>query len=281
MSQLRSSGVDYPADSPSDTDSAASLNLAALTLSANETTEPLQPLQQQRQQQEPPLPVEEPLPVPPQEAAAPAPQPAPVKAGPKLTGAYNMKESKEVSTTVLRYYNQYSQRWSIYVPYPPYMKDRNIKSQAKVWEKEKTGLTYIVEGVHEYNSVLNAVRRSGFRPVKNYQNAILYWGRPLNCEQFIDAFPTFKLGVKINHFPGSNGLGRKDRLTQNLDKLRIHCRRAGHSQACNFVPASFVIPGERTVLQLYAENNPSYVFILKPVASSCGRGCESHQRTYP
>jgi tubulin polyglutamylase TTLL4 len=95
---------------------------------------------------------------------------------------------------------------------------------------------------------------------------------PLNIDDFINLFPTFKLGQKINHFPGSNGLGNKACCSKNVDKLRIHCRRVGLVAECDFVPASFVIPGELGVLKSYADSHPDYVFISKPVNSSCGRG---------
>ncbi|PAA67977.1 hypothetical protein BOX15_Mlig002170g1 [Macrostomum lignano] len=72
---------------------------------------------------------------------------------------------------------------------------------------------------------------------------------------------------KINHFPRSYELTRKDRLFKNVQRMQ-QLMGARHF---DFVPASFILPAEYQDLCSYhhAEKGP---FIVKPIASSRGRG---------
>ena len=72
---------------------------------------------------------------------------------------------------------------------------------------------------------------------------------------------------RINHFPGTFLLGRKDRLTRCLGRFR---RRAGRDQM-DFYPRSFILPGA------YADFKAAFaaskgLWIWKPQASARGIG---------
>jgi hypothetical protein len=72
---------------------------------------------------------------------------------------------------------------------------------------------------------------------------------------------------RINHFPGTFLLGRKDRLSRCLGRFR---RRAGRDQM-NFYPRSFILPGA------YADFKAAFaaskgLWIWKPQASARGIG---------
>ena len=56
---------------------------------------------------------------------------------------------------------------------------------------------------------------AGFKRVKE-NNWNIYWGRhlPMDQYQYLDAFQ------KVNHFPASTQLGRKDYLATNLNKMQ-------------------------------------------------------------
>lgn len=72
---------------------------------------------------------------------------------------------------------------------------------------------------------------------------------------------------KVNHFPGSWCIGRKDRL------LRTICRaRKFNKEAYAYVPESYSLPGESRSLELRSRLEPETIWIVKPPASSCGRG---------
>ncbi|GAA54199.1 tubulin polyglutamylase TTLL4 [Clonorchis sinensis] len=103
----------------------------------------------------------------------------------------------------------------------------------------------------------NHLKPLGFRPIKEYQ--------------------------KVNHFPGSFQLGRKDKLWINLNQLRSHFGR----RAVDFVPRTFCLPADIRQLRelLLRQERASYdgsvnllgdaVFprwIIKPPASARGIG---------
>ena len=92
----------------------------------------------------------------------------------------------------------------------------------------------------------------------------LFWGR-LQPPEFID-----KLGPKqrINHYPGSKNLGRKDYLWKNYTRMRMK-----FPQEYNYMPQTYILDNDYNIFQsrLQQANNGS-IWIMKPVASSCGRG---------
>ena len=73
---------------------------------------------------------------------------------------------------------------------------------------------------------------------------------------------------KINHFPRSNELTRKDLLYKNLSKLR----ELFPGTKFDFIPESYILPNEYIYLKDKMDKNPNQCWIIKPVASSQGRG---------
>ncbi len=72
---------------------------------------------------------------------------------------------------------------------------------------------------------------------------------------------------RVNHFPKSYELTRKDRLAQNIRRMQY---LKGHSHF-DIIPKSFVLPAENSELRSnYLKDHGPY--IVKPVASSRGRG---------
>ncbi|KAL9642227.1 hypothetical protein ABK040_007228 [Willaertia magna] len=90
----------------------------------------------------------------------------------------------------------------------------------------------------------------------------VFWGRhlPLEYYQYIDAFQ------KVNHFPGSANLGRKDLLFINLFRQK----EIMGSNEYDFFPDSYLLPYDHKLFMKKAQEQE--LFILKPFASSCGRG---------
>ena len=73
---------------------------------------------------------------------------------------------------------------------------------------------------------------------------------------------------KMNHFPRSNELTRKDLLYKNLSKLK----ELFPGTKFDFLPESYILPNENTFLKDKMDKNPNQFWIVKPVASSQGRG---------
>jgi len=89
----------------------------------------------------------------------------------------------------------------------------------------------------------------------------------LNCP----VKPALLLGLnkyqKVNHFPRTQELTRKDLLARTLGSLR----EAHGPQACDFLPQTYVLPADYEALhQAMARERAAW--IVKPIASSCGRG---------
>jgi hypothetical protein len=72
---------------------------------------------------------------------------------------------------------------------------------------------------------------------------------------------------RVNHFPRSYELTRKDRLYQNIERLQ-HSKGSKHF---NFVPKTFMIPAEYSEFAA-THHRMRGAWIVKPVASSRGRG---------
>nr|XP_022900397.1 tubulin polyglutamylase TTLL4-like isoform X1 [Onthophagus taurus]XP_022900398.1 tubulin polyglutamylase TTLL4-like isoform X1 [Onthophagus taurus] len=93
------------------------------------------------------------------------------------------------------------------------------------------------------------------------------WGKHMRSPQF----QTLKETQKLNHFPGTFQIGRKDRLWRNLQRLMyIH----GYKEF-EFMPQSFVIPQDlRMLKQCWEEKSGigNEIFIIKPPASARGTG---------
>lgn len=73
---------------------------------------------------------------------------------------------------------------------------------------------------------------------------------------------------KVNHFPRSMELSRKDCLYKNLARMQaLHT-----SKNYSFFPKTFILPQESSELVSEMEASPSSIWILKPSGSSQGRG---------
>lgn len=74
---------------------------------------------------------------------------------------------------------------------------------------------------------------------------------------------------KVNHFPGSFNMGRKDRLWM---KLNLATKKFGSEEFGEFHPRTFVLPMDYDELNSYWSKSKSKLFIMKPPASSRGNG---------
>lgn len=90
--------------------------------------------------------------------------------------------------------------------------------------------------------VRKALARSHFRPTAKSHDWLGCWGRHMKSP----GFRALREHQKLNHFPGSFQIGRKDRLWRNLSRLRARFGR----RSFGFVPRSFVLPQDTRALRL-------------------------------
>jgi tubulin polyglutamylase TTLL5 len=73
---------------------------------------------------------------------------------------------------------------------------------------------------------------------------------------------------KVNHFPNSFHLTRKDLMNKCISKMQI---RHGMSHF-NFLPTTFILPQETDLLLDEMNRSPGLTYIAKPHNRSQGKG---------
>lgn len=117
------------------------------------------------------------------------------------------------------------------------------------------------------NIVKHTIGRSHFKVTKKSHDWLGCWGHHMKS-------PGFKaLGEhqKLNHFPGTFQIGRKDRLWRNLSKMQVRFGK----QEFSFFPRTFVLPQDIKLLRKAWEDGGSrQKWIIKPPASARGIGIQ-------
>ncbi|XP_066431593.1 tubulin monoglutamylase TTLL4 isoform X2 [Eleutherodactylus coqui] len=117
------------------------------------------------------------------------------------------------------------------------------------------------------NIVKQTVARSHFRITKKNHDWLGCWGHHMKST----GFKAIREYQKLNHFPGSFQIGRKDRLWRNLSKMQA---RFGKREF-NFFPQSFVLPQDIKLLRkAWEEGGTRQKWIVKPPASARGLGIQ-------
>ncbi|XP_072541768.1 tubulin monoglutamylase TTLL4 [Salminus brasiliensis] len=117
------------------------------------------------------------------------------------------------------------------------------------------------------NIVKHTVARSHFKVTKRSHDWLGCWGHHMKSP----GFRAIREYQKLNHFPGSFQIGRKDRLWRNLSKMQA---RFGKREF-GFFPRSFVLPQDMKLLRKAWEDGGSrQKWIIKPPASARGIGIQ-------
>ncbi|NXF11800.1 TTLL4 polyglutamylase, partial [Smithornis capensis] len=115
------------------------------------------------------------------------------------------------------------------------------------------------------NIVKQTVGRSHFTVSEKSNDWLGCWGHHMKSP----SFRAIKEHQKLNHFPGSFQIGRKDRLWRNLLKMQARCGK----KEFNFFPQSFILPQDFKLLKKAWEEGASrQKWIVKPPASARGIG---------
>ncbi|KAG7463983.1 hypothetical protein MATL_G00182420 [Megalops atlanticus] len=115
--------------------------------------------------------------------------------------------------------------------------------------------------------VKDTLIRSHFKASKKSHDWLGCWGQHLKSR----GFRTIREHQKLNHFPGSFQIGRKDRLWHNLSKMQA---RFGKKEF-NFFPRSFVLPHDvRQLREAWDKGRGRRRWIVKPPASARGIGIQ-------
>ena len=118
---------------------------------------------------------------------------------------------------------------------------------------------------HIYNAVVNTMKNGGFEMLDKGLDFNLIW---TGYTQISDILPLNKY-QKINHFPRSSNLGRKDDLWNNILRMKFK-----HPTHFGIMPHSWTIPDQYDEYKKINQTpgNQQKFYIVKPTNSSCGRG---------
>ncbi|NXK96403.1 TTLL4 polyglutamylase, partial [Formicarius rufipectus] len=156
---------------------------------------------------------------------------------------------------------------SLFPNVPPtiYFSTQDETVEKLPWEKRKL-LRWKMCGVTP-NIVKQTIGRSHFRVSKKSNDWLGCWGHHMKSP----SFRAIREHQKLNHFPGSFQIGRKDRLWRNLLKMQARCGK----KEFNFFPQSFILPQDIKLLRKAWEEGASrQKWIVKPPASARGIGIQ-------
>ncbi|XP_065666653.1 tubulin monoglutamylase TTLL4 isoform X6 [Hydra vulgaris] len=111
--------------------------------------------------------------------------------------------------------------------------------------------------------VRDCVKRTGFKMTKKNPNWLGLWGKHMKSIEF----RTICIFQKVNHFPGTFQIGRKDKLWKNFSSFQtVHGEKN-----FNFMPQTFILPNDLCLLRRqWRERKRKW--IVKPPASARGKG---------
>lgn len=112
--------------------------------------------------------------------------------------------------------------------------------------------------------MVSNLKKSGFKESTNEKFNFL-WTYTCKPEQIRD----ISYRQRINHFPNSYQLGRKDMMYRNFNNMK---RRLG--AGFDYCPMTYILPQDYTRFKLdqKEEPNPKQLWIVKPTNEACGRG---------
>ncbi|XP_062312743.1 tubulin polyglutamylase TTLL4 isoform X1 [Osmerus eperlanus] len=117
------------------------------------------------------------------------------------------------------------------------------------------------------NVVKNTITRSNFKVTKRSHDWLGCWGHHMKSP----CFKAIREYQKLNHFPGSFQIGRKDRLWRNLSKMQARFGKRDFG----FFPRSFVLPQDiKQLKKAWEDGSSRQKWIIKPPASARGIGIQ-------
>ncbi|XP_060522806.1 tubulin monoglutamylase TTLL4-like isoform X2 [Cylas formicarius] len=158
-------------------------------------------------------------------------------------------------------------RPSLFPNIPPYIKFRSHDTETaykvpvgrKFFKWKLSTITPII--------VRKTLTNSGFALVRKTNQWLGTWGKHMKSPMF----KTLKETQKLNHFPGTFQLGRKDRLWRNFQRM---ISKHGLKEF-GFLPHTYILPQEMKLLKQnweFKNGNGNEMWIIKPPASARGVG---------
>jgi hypothetical protein len=158
---------------------------------------------------------------------------------------------------------------TIYVEYPPGLK---LKRRDTGYIEDLGDRKMGYKSHWERICIRNAFVRAGFKKSSKYWTAL--WSKHQNSSQLEE----LNCLQKVNHFPSSWCIGRKDRLSRTLSIMK----RLHGNDVFDYHPDTYIMPSDMDIFvrllkleiqsAISGRKSSEGFWIMKPVASSCGRG---------
>ena len=97
----------------------------------------------------------------------------------------------------------------------------------------------------------------------------IWWASVYSTKQVFSSDSHVRLGDHqlINHFPNHYEITRKDLMVKNVKRYRKELQREGRdTSVLDFVPTTFVLPGDYALFAEEYRRKPNTTWILKPSA---------------
>lgn len=115
--------------------------------------------------------------------------------------------------------------------------------------------------------VRRTISNSGFKITKKTLQWCGTWGKHMKSP----CFKSVREFQKINHFPGTFQIGRKDKMWKNFLRLQTKFGK----EEFGFIPKTFVLPGDMKALKAaFDKEGVKKKWIVKPPASARGSGIQ-------
>eukprot|EP00041_Stephanoeca_diplocostata_P033605 m.1115679 g.1115679 ORF g.1115679 m.1115679 type:complete len:971 (+) comp24371_c0_seq1:198-3110(+) len=143
-------------------------------------------------------------------------------------------------------------------------KTKSLKSPMQ-WKKN---VTFNLAHTH-YQVLRDVINDLGFSVAKDSdKQSLVIWH---NTAPPVETMNSLEPYQKINHFPGTGEISRKDCLARNLSKMQKICPKD-----YKFFPRSWILPAEAGALKKHSDNckakGKSVTYIYKPTNSAQGKG---------
>ncbi|XP_074031990.1 tubulin monoglutamylase TTLL4 isoform X2 [Leptinotarsa decemlineata] len=162
---------------------------------------------------------------------------------------------------------QWPVRCSLFPHIPPYIcfTSHDSETEAKI----PNGKKFLKWKLSTITPVIvrKTLTNSGFALVRKSNQWLGTWGKHMKSPMF----RTLRDYQKLNHFPGTFQLGRKDRLWRNFQRM---ISRYGHKEF-GFLPHTYILPQEIKLLKQsweFKNGSGGEMWIIKPPASARGVG---------
>jgi len=136
----------------------------------------------------------------------------------------------------------------------------------------------------EKSVLVNNFEKRGWTPCSPDEDWNFYWASVQTVRQLFNIESGYRMGDDqiTNHFPNHYELTRKDLMLKNIKRYRKDLEKEGSPFAekdengkyiyLDFIPTTFLLPGDYNLFVEEFRKNPSSTWIMKPAAKSQGVG---------